>query len=82
MLALSVGNYSETEWLRLLLALLLLLLRSLLITQSVCVCVGNDITSLERENCSHILTATPLDESPTTLCKASDKYKLSDNYSD
>lgn len=44
MLALSVGNYSETEWLRLLLALLLLrllplLLHSLLITQSVCVCM-------------------------------------------
>lgn len=34
-------------------------------TEGVCVC--NDITSLERENCRHILTAATLDECSTTL---------------
>lgn len=37
-----------------------------------CVCACNDITSLERDNCRHILTAATHDESPTTLYKASD----------
>lgn len=66
MLTRSVGNYFETKWPRLLLALL----SSDNTTD--CLCVSNNITSLERENCRHILTT--LDESPITLCKASDKY--------
>lgn len=87
MLALSVGNYSETEWLRIAAVGSAPTPHPLSSDNTDCACVCewacNDITSHERENCRLILTAAPHLARVRPRCSkaSSDKYKLSDNYS-